>query len=66
VCSVAPLAVFSAVSGLELSMEKEHHKCRLNLSLIACYMVHSWIDRSQCFIYSWIGLVLSSSQLNYH
>ena len=25
-CSVA--AVFSAVSGLELSMEKEHHKCK--------------------------------------
>ena len=27
---VAPFAVFSAVSGLELSLEKEQHKCRLN------------------------------------
>jgi hypothetical protein len=30
VCSAGPFAVFSAVSGLELSMEKEQHKCRLN------------------------------------
>jgi hypothetical protein len=27
---VAPFAVFSAVSGLELSLEKEQDKCRLN------------------------------------
>jgi len=42
---VAPFAVFSAVSGLELSLEKEQHKCRLNpffdcLRLLLYYIAH--------------------------
>lgn len=38
------LAVFSAVSGLELSMSKEHHNCKLDSMLyllLMCYNSYS-------------------------
>jgi K+ transporter len=60
---VTPFAVFSAVSGLELSLEKEQHKCRLILSLIACvycFIAHGRMHMGQCFIYCRIVLVLVS------
>jgi len=53
---VAPFAVFSAVSGLELSLEKEQHKCMLNLffdclRLLLYYIAHGRMHIGQCFIY---------------
>ena len=49
-------AVFSAVSGLELSMSKEHHRCKF---LIMTFYVWSW------HVFARSGLGDGSSLLNF-
>ena len=48
-CFGSFMAVFSAVSGLELSMAKEHHRCKL-----LCYSfhlnLHGKIDEPRWFL----------------